>query len=198
MMQEVLSVPQNSKTTMLLLTGLFTAFTAIGAALSIPLPFTAVPVTLATLIAMLAGTLLGPKYGSISQVVYIFTGIIGIPVFHNFTAGLGIVFGPTGGYLLGYIAIAFCAGLAASKPSSVRLVIMLILGNLLCYIFGTVWFLISSGSLDGISAASTPDGALGGAIGAALISCVVPFIPGDILKIAAAVILTGRLKHLRK
>lgn len=183
---------QHSSINKLILCALFTALTAVGAYLSIPLPFTPVPVTLATLAAMLSGTMLGSKYGSISQIVYIFIGAIGVPVFHNFTAGLSIIAGPTGGYLIGYIAIAFCAGLYRhnsstdgdhTRPkcnSTLKLVILLVAGNIICYAAGTLWFVISTGS----------------SVAAALVSCIVPFIPGDILKILVATFLTKRLKSV--
>lgn len=175
-----------SSTSKLIICALFTALTAVGAYLSLPLPFTPVPVTLATLAAMLSGALLGSKYGSISQLVYIFIGAIGVPVFHNFTAGLGIITGPTGGYLIGYVVIAFCAGLYSktSRPessnlsSTLKLILFLTVGNILCYAAGTLWFVISTDS----------------SVVAALLSCIVPFIPGDILKILVAAFLTKRLQ----
>lgn len=183
---------QHSSISRLIMCALFTALTAVGAFLSIPLPFTPVPVTLATLAAMLSGTLLGSKYGSTSQIVYIFIGAIGVPVFHNFTAGIGIITGPTGGYLIGYVAIAFCAGLYRNNrcnsenhthptlSSTAKLVLLLAAGNIICYAAGTLWFVISTGST----------------VAAALLSCIVPFIPGDILKILVATFLTNRLKSV--
>ena len=163
-----------------MLAALFTALTAVGAFISVPLPFTPVPVTLATLAAMLAGALLGPKYGSLSQIAYLLLGAAGAPVFHNFTGGLGILTGPTGGFLIGYIAIAFTAGLVSYKNSGSRplTIAALTCGTLVCYIIGTAWFMISTGT----------------SLSAAFISCIVPFIPGDILKIIAAMLLTERLK----
>lgn len=186
------------QTANLILTAMFTALTAVGAYLSLPLPFTPVPVTLATLASMMAGIFLGPKYGSLSQIIYLFIGIAGIPVFHNFTAGVGIITGPTGGYLLGYIAIAFCGGLACrstnirdsksestgavgSKRKNLRMIMMLTVGNLICYGLGTLWFTFSTGA----------------SASAAIASCVLPFIPGDIFKIAAAVFFSQKLRRLR-
>lgn len=168
-----------SKTTDLILTALFTALTAAGAMLSLPLPFTPVPLTLATLASMLAGAFLGSKYGSLSQLIYILLGAIGVPVFHNFTAGLGILAGPTGGYLLGYIATAFFTGILLKKKARVaRILCACLLGTLSCYIFGTCWFMLSTGTSLPVS----------------LASCVLPFLPGDLIKILAAVILIRRLK----
>lgn len=78
-----------SKTARLLISALFAALTAVCSFISIPLPFTPVPVNLATLSVFLAGGLLGWRYGTISQMVYLLLGAVGVPVFHNFTAGLG-------------------------------------------------------------------------------------------------------------
>ena len=99
-----------NRTTLLILTALFAALTAVGAWISIPLPFTTVPITLATMGAS-AGALLGPWYGSLSMIIYLLLGAVGAPVFHNMTGGLGILTGPTGGYLIGYITSALLCGL---------------------------------------------------------------------------------------
>lgn len=164
-----------SKTTDLILTALFTALTAAGAMLSLPLPFTPVPLTLATLASMLAGAFLGSKYGSLSQLIYILLGAIGVPVFHNFTAGLGILAGPTGGYLLGYIATAFFTGILLKKKSTscknslclpFRYAILLYFRNLLVHAFnrhispgfpGKLRSSISPGRLDQNSGSSNSD-----------------------------------------
>lgn len=92
---------------------MMTAFTAICAVISVPLPFSPVPVSLATLAVLICGGLIGPKCGSLSQIVYLLLGAIGVPIFHNFTGGMGILLGPTGGFLFGYIFMAFVFGLLA-------------------------------------------------------------------------------------
>jgi len=81
---------------------LFGALTAMGALISIPLQ--PVPVTLQTLFLYLAGSLLGGGLGALSQTVYIMLGVIGLPVFSGGKAGLGVLMGPTGGYLVGFVA----------------------------------------------------------------------------------------------
>ena len=85
------------------LTALLAAVTAACSWISVPLPFTPVPINLATLAVFLAGGLLGAKYGSISIITYVLLGAIGVPVFNSFTGGIGIITGPTGGYIIGYI-----------------------------------------------------------------------------------------------
>lgn len=173
-----------SKTTRLMLAALFTALTAICAYISIPLPFTPVPITLATLAATLSGALLGPKYGVLSQVVYLLLGAVGVPVFHNFTGGLGILTGPTGGYLIGYLTMAFLTGLIicqAKKGTSIPVIaIAMIIGLASCYLLGTAWFMISSGT----------------ALIPSLVSCVIPFLPGDAVKTIVGCFLIKKLRPI--
>lgn len=172
---------QYSKTSYLLLSALFAALTAVCSFISIPLPFSPVPVNLATLSVFLAGGLLGRRYGTISQIVYVMLGTIGAPVFHNFTGGLGILVGPTGGYILGYICAAFLTGLVLhhkKADSFPVLALAMVCGLFSCYLLGTAWFMISSGT----------------GLAASLVACVVPFLPGDALKIVAACILIKKLR----
>lgn len=171
-----------SKTTKLLLCSLFSALTAICSFISIPLPFTPVPVNLATLSVFLAGGLLGPRYGTVSQTVYLALGAVGVPVFHNFTSGIGILAGPTGGYIIGYIAASFFTGcILQTKKREIswgRMTIAMTSGLVSCYVLGTVWFMV-------LTQTGLP---------AALGACVVPFLPGDIIKILVAGILIKNLK----
>ena len=99
-----------SKTTYLALCGLFAALMAICSFITIPLGFTPVPVNLGTLGVFLAGGILGRKYGTISIAVYVLLGAVGVPVFAGLRGGLGVLAGPTGGYIIGYIVAAFLAG----------------------------------------------------------------------------------------
>lgn len=179
-----------SKTTYLTLCGLFAALMAICSLIVIPLGFTPVPVSLGTLGVFLAGGVLGKKYGTISMVVYVLLGAVGIPVFAGFRGGIGVLAGPTGGYIIGYIAAAFIIGLLIEKlvpaSSSERVkelliyAVAMIAGLFVCYLLGTLWFMIS-----------THTGAW-----AALVSCVFPFLPGDGLKIIAGALLVRRLRML--
>ena len=161
----------------LILCALFTALTGVSSFLSIPLPFTPVPVNLATLAVMLSGLLLGAKYGSLSQLVYLLSGAIGVPVFSGGSSGLGILTGATGGYLIGYLFCAACCGaIAGNSRNPLRTVPAMIVGIAVCYTLGTLWYI----HLTGI------------AIVPAFLSCVLPFIPGDLLKITAAAVLVHR------
>jgi biotin transport system substrate-specific component len=148
----------------------------------IPLPFTPVPINLAMLAVFLAGGLLGPKYGTLSQAIFVLLGAIGLPVFAGFEGGLGALVGPTGGYIFGYIAAAFVVGLITGKsnrPNFLRLILAMIAGIFICYALGTIWFIISTGT----------------GLVASLMMCIVPFLIGDALKIIAAVLLVRILKR---
>ena len=149
---------------------------------SVPLPFTPVPINLATFAVFLSGGLLGKKYGSMSQVVYVLIGLAGAPVFHSFTSGLGVLAGPTGGYIIGYVAAAFVIGFVTEKTSfRGRFIVACTAGMIACYFLGTVRFIMLTGA----------------PVWAALGYCVFPFIPGDAIKIAAAAVIVKRLGRAR-
>ena len=130
----------------LILCSFFAALTGVCSIVSIPLPFSPVPVNLALLSVYLAGGLLGPKNGAISQFVYILLGAAGLPVFHNLTGGLSILAGPTGGFLAGYIAAAFLVGFFYFKKMDKGLIIGLVGGLSACYALGVLWFMLISGA----------------------------------------------------
>lgn len=159
---------------------LFGAFTAVGAYIIIPLPL--VPVTLQTLFVYLAGALLGARLGALSQVIYILLGIIGLPVFHGGKAGLGILLGPTGGYLIGFILAAGLIGICTSlkkRPNFIWLILFLIIGTLAIYVPGVLQLaLLAKLSLK-----------------KALAVGVLPFLIGDSLKILVAVGLVVKLRE---
>jgi len=162
----------------LILCSFFAALTGVCSIVSIPLPFSPVPVNLALLSVYLAGGLLGPKNGAISQFVYILLGAAGLPVFHNLTGGLSILAGPTGGFLAGYIAAAFLVGFFYFKKMDKGLIIGLVAGLSACYALGILWFMLISGA----------------GLKSALLLCIIPFLPGDALKIIAAIFLIRKLR----
>jgi len=158
---------------------LFGAATAAGAYIIIPLP--PVPITLQTLFLCLAGTLLGSRLGALSQVVYILLGVIGLPVFAGGKAGLGVLLGPTGGYLFGFIAGAYLVGRIVEQfknPGWVPLALSMVAGSVVVYLLGVVQLSLVA-SL---------------AIKKAVVVGVLPFLIGDGLKIAAAVSITLKLR----
>ncbi len=97
-------------------TALMAAVTAVAAQIAVPI--FPVPFTLQVLAVVLSGLLLGPRYGALAQAIYLLVGAIGVPVFAEFRGGLGVLLGPTGGYLLSYPLAAAIAGLAAGTVRS--------------------------------------------------------------------------------
>jgi biotin transport system substrate-specific component len=116
----------------------FSLLTLIGAQVAIPV--NPVPFTLQTMIVLLAGALLGPKNGAYSQLIYIAAGAIGLPVFAGGTLGVGILLGPTGGYLLAFPLGAFLTGYLIQKYKSyIGVILSMVAGNLLIIFTGTLF-----------------------------------------------------------
>lgn len=169
----------------------FTAIIAVVSQLSVPLPG-GVPMTLQTLIIPLAGVILGAKRGTISTLIYVLLGAVGVPVFAGFTGGIGIVLGMTGGFIVSFPLMALLAGWADSLGTSLSvkhknnkviyyaiLTSGLVLGAVINYAVGTVWFAIASGSSMAYS----------------FTACVAPFIIPSIIKIVLIGILGPILRH---
>jgi biotin transport system substrate-specific component len=171
----------------LVLAALLAALVAAGAVFSIPLPPPLPPVTLAVFFALLAGLLLGPLWGTASLGLYLLIGSLGLPVFANASGGLGHFAGPTGGFLLGYMAAAFCAGLLADRRgwSFSRALLAALLGIAALYLLGLPWF---RAVLD-----ARPDREL--SLWAAFL-IMLPYLVGDIVKAVAAAALVRALKPL--
>lgn len=123
---------------------LFAAIIGILAQIIIPLPL--IPITGQTLAIGLAATILGPKYGSYTTSLYILLGAVGVPVFSGMTAGFGVIFGPTGGFIMGFIPAVLCIGLYIEKIRLTMLhaIFANLLGMLVTLSFGTVWLKLSA------------------------------------------------------
>lgn len=148
-----------------------TLFIALSAQLAIPLPFTPVPVTGQTLAVLLTGVLLGSHRAGWCLLMYLAEGVAGLPVFAGGTAGIVHLFGPTGGYLLGFVPAAFLTGRLAERGWDRRFgtaFAAMLLGNLAIYLFGLPWLAYFVGA----------DKAL--ALG------LLPFVPGDVFKLLLA------------
>ncbi|WP_342512111.1 biotin transporter BioY [Sporosarcina sp. FSL K6-1522] len=132
----------SSKLRMMILSALFAAIIGILAQMTIPLPL--VPITGQTLAIGLAATILGARYGTLSVIIYLCMGAIGMPVFAQMSAGFGILVGPTGGYLVGFIPTALVIGYFLEKTSFTlkNAIIANIIGMFIALIFGTVWLKI--------------------------------------------------------
>ncbi len=149
----------------------FIILTALSGFVRVPLWFTPVPLTLQTYFVLLAGAVLGARRGAASQAGYLLLGALGVPVFSAAGSGLAYLFGPTGGYLLGFIAAAWLLGRVLKYCRS----------RLSCYaaFIGADLLILACGSL-WLAAVS------GCGIGRALLLGAVPFIAGDMLKAFAA------------
>ena len=158
---------------------MFGALTAIGAYIIIPLP--PVPITLQTLFFNLAAALLGGYWGALSQVVYLLLGLIGLPVFAGGKSGIGVLLGPTGGYLIGFVVAAYIVGLLIAfkrHPGFFWTFGAMVVGMVLVYVCGVLQLsLVARLSL-----------AKAVAVG------VVPFLAGDILKIVLAALIYDKIR----
>lgn len=131
---------QHEKLRMMLTTALFAAIIGIMAQITIPLPL-GVPITGQTLAIGLAATILGSRYGTLSAIVYMFIGAVGVPVFSGMSAGMGVIFGPTGGYIVSFIFSAFIIGLYIEKTAATvtQAFIANVIGMLINLAIGTAW-----------------------------------------------------------
>ncbi len=162
------------------LAALFAALTAVGAQIQTPLPFSPVPVVLSNFFALLAGLVLGPRLGATSQVVYVLLGAVGAPVFAGMHGGFQVVAGPTGGYLVGFILAAAVAGaLRGSRVTTGSALVAAAVGAALIYVTGVPW-------LAHVMGVPWP-AALGGmGLRKVLVAGVLPYLPGDAVKVVVA------------
>ena len=150
---------------------------AICAWLTIP---AAVPFTMQTFGVFFALLFLGGKKGTAAIALYLILGAIGLPVFSGFSGGMGHILGTTGGYMLGFLITGIIYTIFEKNGKSVKIsVLSLILGLLACYIFGTLWFSIYKEDMGFIPALSV---------------CVLPFVVPDLVKLALAVMIAGKIK----
>ena len=121
----------------------------------ITVPIGPVPFTLQTFGVFCALCTLGGAWGTVSVLVYLGLGLIGLPVFSGFTGGVGKLAGPTGGYLIGFIfaALAFWGVTALFGTGPLPSLLGMALGNFLCYAFGTAWFMLAASSKPSLAAA---------------------------------------------
>ncbi len=161
------------KTHDITLTALFAVIIAISAFIN--LPFFAIPLTLQTFTVALAGFFLRKRRGTLATLLYLSMGAIGLPVFSSMRGGFSILLSPTGGFLIGFVALAFLCG--CGKTEKQRFLFALC-GLLLCHIIGCIQFSVVSGTN----------------LAAAFFSASLPFIFKDILSVFGALLLSKRLK----
>ncbi len=163
---------------------MFAIIIAICSWISVP---ATVPFTLQTFGVFVTVGVLGGKRGSLSVLVYLLLGVIGVPVFAGFSGGLGVLLGSTGGYIIGFLfsALIMWGMEILFGKSNVVLVVSMIVGLLVCYLFGTVWFM---------SVYARTTGPIG--VMTALGWCVFPYIIPDGIKIVLAMILCKRMAKI--
>ena len=173
---------KKANVTQLTYTALMTALLCVLAPLSIPVA--SVPISASTFVISLAAVLLGSKYSMICVCLYLLIGMVGVPVFAGWRSGISVILGPTGGYLIGYLFIALFTGIFMKygKEKLVMIIIGMVLGTVSCYVIGTAWLAYEL-SLD---------------LRAALMAGVIPFIPGDIIKIVVCAVISIPIKKQLK
>ena len=172
----------NTKTREMAIIAVMAALLCVAGPLSIAVG--PIPLSLATFVVYLAGAVLGAKRGALAVAVYLLVGMVGVPVFSGFTGGFQKLAGVTGGYLVGYLACAGITGLAVKGDTAEatplwKLPVFMVAGTAALYAIGTAWFMLQ-----------TQNG-----LAAALMLCVVPFLAGDAIKIAAACLLARSIRR---
>ncbi len=158
--------------------GIMSAVICILGPLSFPIGV--IPVSLTNLAIYFVLYILGMKKGTLSYIIYMLIGLAGIPVFSGFSGGPSKLLGPTGGYLIGFMFMALIAGFFIDKffDKWYLCIIGMVLGTAVCYVFGTIWLSYQANM----------------SIGAALFAGVIPFIPGDLIKIIVAAYLGPQIR----
>lgn len=156
----------------MIMTGMFAAVLAVLSQLSIPMP-TGVPVTLQTFAVALTAYVLGWKLGTMAALVYILAGAVGVPVFANFSGGIHVIVGMTGGFIWGFIFMVLLCGLGAAQKNKVILAVLSGVGLAVCHLLGIFQFMAVAG--------------MGFAESALAVS--VPYLPKDIVSVVAAYVL---------
>lgn len=155
----------------------FAALTAVCSQIQIPI--SVIPINLALLSVHLCAALSDKAHAALSMTAYLLLGLIGLPVFAGLRGGAAALLGPTGGYAVGYVFSAFVTSLLLERGRSwQRLALAMAAGTAVCYAFGTAWFMLLTGS----------------GLASSLTACVLPFLPGDAVKIALATALALRLE----
>lgn len=163
------------------LIGVMTAVLCVIGPFTIPIPFSPVPISFVNLVIYLAAYVLGPEAGTISCLIYMLLGVAGLPVLSGFSGGFGKLAGPTGGYLLMYPFLAWIPGwfLSAFPRRRILHALGMVLGLAICYGCGTLWLAAQ----------------LGISFAAALAVGVLPYLPGDAVKIGAALFVGPKLRR---
>ena len=162
----------------------FIIATTLGAYIRIPVPGTPIPITLQTFFVVLSGAVLGSRLGLFSQAGYIFLGAIGLPVFQGYAFGYSHILGPTGGYLIGFMAASFLMGKILEKESRnlFNITASFAIGNIVLYSLGILWLML----IYRISFVN------------AVIIGVLPFYTVELAKIFLAAVVYSKISHRSK
>lgn len=179
---EYIKDTDSNKTRDIVYMSVFTAMISICSWISIP---ASIPFTLQTMGVFTTVGLLGGKRGTLTVLTYILLGAIGIPVFAGLTGGVSVLLGTTGGYIIGFLLSALLMwGIETIMGrNQIVLAFSMVAGLIVCYVFGTAWFMLIYTQHSGVIGLSTVLGL-----------CVIPFIIPDLIKIGVALFLTNRLK----
>ena len=179
---EYIKDTDSNKTRDIVYMSVFTAMISICSWISIP---ASIPFTLQTMGVFTTVGLLGGKRGTLTILTYILLGAIGVPVFAGFTGGISVLLGTTGGYIMGFLLSALLMwGIETIMGrNQIALAFSMVAGLIVCYVFGTAWFMLIYTQHSGVIGLSTVLGL-----------CVIPFIIPDLIKIGVALFLTNRLK----
>ena len=185
-MNDAKAMKKGFKTTDLAYIALGAVIIAICSWISIP---TTVPFTMQTFAVFFILSLLGGKRGTVAIIVYVLLGAVGVPVFAQFTAGIGILLGMTGGYIIGFIfmGIVYCLIVHFFGKKLWVEILAMVIGLAICYAFGTMWFMVVY---------TKANGAVG--LATVLAWCVIPFIIPDLIKLGLALTLSRRLSPVLK
>ncbi|MFI3257724.1 MAG: biotin transporter BioY [Spirochaetales bacterium] len=182
-MHEIKSQKRNIRS---VFTALFAAIIAVCGFISIPVPASPVPIVLQNMMPILAAALLGGLQGAGATGLFLIAGALGLPVFSGATGGVGVLLGPTGGFLIGYFIASLAVGFVMGKPSPAKktplpkIISACLLGFILIYIPGIIQFMT----------------VLDLSLSNALAASVIPFLPGDGIKLVLTVSLATKIRPI--
>lgn len=170
----------NTKTKNIVAIGLMAALICIAGPIAVPLPFTPVPISLTNFAIYIACGIVGTKKGTMSTIVFLLLGAVGLPVFAGFSGGVSKLAGPTGGYLIGFIFCAVITGLFADmfENKIYMYPVGMVIGTAITYLFGTVWLSMQ----------------LHLSFTQGLMMGVIPYLPGDTIKIILATLIAYEVR----
>lgn len=166
-----------------LFAALFSSLISVSGFMALPLSFTPIPIVLQNIMVLLTAVVLGPFWGSMSVLIFLLSGLCGLPVFSGFQGGVARFISPTGGFLYGYLLSCFITGLISkNKDSKVIIFLSLIFGILTMYITGLIHFIIVTKKT----------------LSESLLMCIAPYIIPDLIKCTVFTFIAKRLRYYSK